>query len=157
MNAEYNAAKTLLDRGIKVPVTAPLWLRVFGKRTIYVTIRQPYLGTLYRISLLYLSMDIADDELERIDKMNPSRLFVQHGKTLARIAAQAILNNRIWGKVLGGVFARYIYWKVSPLMLLNITRALVALSGTEAFTNTIKLARSMKMTGVNLSQETQGS
>lgn len=157
MNAEYNAAKTLLDRGIKVPVTAPLWLRVFGKRTVTMTVRQPYLGTLYRISMLYLSMNITDEQLENIGDENPSNLFISHGRKLAGIAAQAILNGKWAGKLFGGVLTRYLYWKLSPIALLTIARTLVSLSGTEAFTNTIKLARSMKMTAPTLSQKTQGS
>lgn len=157
MSTEYNAVRALLDRGIKVPVTAPLCLRVIGKRTVGFTVYQPYLGTLYRISMLYLSMNITDEQLETIGDANPSDLFISHGKTLAAIAAQAILNGKLRGKLFAGLLTRYLYWHVSPMALLTITRALVTLSGTEAFTNTIKLARSMKMTAPTLSQKVQGS
>jgi len=155
MNIEKQAAQRLLEKGIKVRVTAPLLLRVFGKRTIAFVIRQPFLGTLYRISLLYLDMDISDERLQNISDENIHVLFGQHGKTLAKIAAQAILNNKVSGWLFGGVFGEWLFWKLNQVQLLTIVNVLVSIAGTDAFTNTIGLVRTMKMT--QPSHKAQGS
>lgn len=157
MNVEYNAAKTLLDKGIKVEVTSPLWLRAFGKRSIKMVIRQPYLGTLYRVSELFLSMGIDDAELEKINEGNAHQLFTKHGRTLAAIAAQALLNGYWMGKLFGGMMARKLFWRLTPSQLLTIAHVMVTIGGTSAFTNTIRFVGAMKMTSPNLSQQNQGS
>ena len=157
MSIEYDAAKTLLDKGIKVEVTSPLWLRAFGKRTVTLAIRQPFLGTLYRISALYLGMCIEEADLENMEGAHLHLLFKTHGRTLAAIAAQGILNGKWSGKVFGRMLARSLFWRLTPLQLLMIARVMVSVSGTTAFMNTIRLIGSMKMTAPNLSQEDQGS
>jgi hypothetical protein len=155
MNIEKQAAARLLDKGIKVPAMAPLFLRVFGKRQVSFTVRQPFLGTLYRISLLYLEMNISDERLENMDAENVHVLFAQHGQTLAKIAAQAILNGHWSGKLLGGMLGRWLFWHLNSVHLLYIVKTLVSITGTDAFTNTIGLVRDMKMT--TPSQTAQGS
>lgn len=157
MNIEKDAAVRLLDKGIKVQATAPLFLRVFGKKKISFVIRQPFLGTLYRISLLYLSMNIGDERLDELDEENIHLLFVQHGQTVANIAAQAILNSKIKGALFGGILGHWLFWKLNQVQLFTIANVLVSIAGTEAFTNTIGLVRRMKMTQPNRSHETEGS
>jgi hypothetical protein len=157
MNVEQIAAKTLLNRGIKVPVTAPLWLRAFGKRTINVVITPPHYGTLHRIGLLFLSMDITEEKLEKIDEVNSHTLFLAHGKSVCKIAAYAILNGKWSGRLFAGMLSRYLYWKLTPINGFTIARVMVMLCGTSAFPNTIRLVSSMKMTLPTLSHETEGS
>jgi hypothetical protein len=157
MNIEQNAAETLLNKGIKVRVTAPLLFRLFGKATIGITITQPRLGTLYRISAVYLKAGIIDDDLPLINDANAHELFNKHGYWLAKVAAIAWLNNLWLGKVFTGIVTRWLYEHLTALQLLAIANVLAVLSGTQAFTNTIRLAASMKMTKPNLSQTNQGS
>ncbi len=157
MNTEQNAAETLLNKGIKVRVTAPLLFRLFGKSTIGITITQPHLGTLYRISKAWLQAGLTDDDLNDINQANAHKLFMAHGMQLASITAIAWLNGYWRGRLFGRMVSKWLYWHLTPLQLLGIANVLVVLSGTQAFTNTIRLAASMKMTAPNLSQANQGS
>lgn len=102
-------------------------------------------------------MGIDDERLEGLDEENVHLLFTRHGKTLAMIAAQAILNGNKRGKLLGGILGRWLFWKVNPVQLLTIANVLVSITGTSAFTNTIGLVRRMKMTQPNRSQTAEGS
>jgi hypothetical protein len=155
MNIEQTAAETLLNKGIKVPVTAPLLLRVFGKDQLRLTITQPFLGTLYRISAVYLSTGLTGADIDALNEANAHHLFTDHGRQLARIAALGWLNGYWRGRLLSGMVARWLYWHLTPLQLLTLANVLVLLSSTQAFTNTIRLAASMRMT--NQSQTIQGS
>lgn len=157
MDFEKQAAERLLERGIEVRATAPLLLRILGKRTIALVVRQPCLGTLYRISLIYLAMGIGDERLADLDNENVHALFTKHGKALTEIAAQAILNGKWSGRLFGGILARWLFWKLNPVQLLTIANVLVSITGTEGFTTTIRLVRNMKMTQPNLSQTAGGS
>jgi len=153
MTAELQAAKALLDEGIKVPVTAPLFFKMFGKQKLNLVVKQPYLGTLYRISKIYLASGLAEDQ----ETKDAELLFLNHGKAMSRIAAMAILNGYWKGKFLGGLLSWWLFENMPALYLQTIMQVLKVVSGREAFTNTIKLVGEMIMTTPNLSQQTQGS
>ena len=155
MNIEKEAAARLLDKGIKVRVTAPLFLRIIGIKKLAFVIRQPFLGTCYRISLLFLEMGISEERLDNLADENIHMLFTQHGKTLAKIAAQAILNGKWRGRLFGRWFGSWLFWQLNQVQLMTIANVLVSITGTDAFTNTIGLVRTMKMT--QPSQTAQGS
>lgn len=155
MNIEQQAAARLLDKGIKVRATAPLFLRLFGKKQVAFVVRQPFLGTLYRISAIFLEMGISDERLGEIGGENIHLLITQHGRALAKIAALAILNGKWRGRVFGRLFGNWLFWKLNSVQLLTICQVLAAITGTEAFTNTIGLVRTMKMT--EPSHQAQGS
>jgi len=157
MSTELNAVRTLLDRGIEVRVTAPLCLRAFGKKTVGFVLRQPYLGTLYRVSELYLSMEISEEALQSLDAENIHFLLTRHGGKLANIVAQAMINSYMGGKLFGGMLAAWLRWRLTPAQLVSAAYTIIALSGTEAFTNTIRLVRTMKVTAPNLSHTAEGS
>lgn len=157
MNTEHKAAGTLLDRGIKVRVTAPLCLRVFGKKTVMLIWRQPFFGTLARISELYLSMNISDVLLADLDNADLHPLVARHSKTFARIAAQGLLNGLVSGWILGRLVGFWLLWKLKPGTLLNVALVMAAMADKTAFTNTTRLVRNMKITGPNLGQNNQGS
>lgn len=157
MRTEQHAAATLLDKGIKVPVTAPLLLRMLGKRTVNLVIKQPYLGTLYRISWLMLKTRLNDKQLNELNEANAHILFARHGSSLAKVVAAAWLNDYWLGKLFTGLVSKWLYWHLTPIQLLTIANVLVFLSSTQSFTNTIRSVASMKMTKPNLSQQNQGS
>ncbi|MGZ3753580.1 MAG: hypothetical protein ACXVAY_01395 [Mucilaginibacter sp.] len=157
MNIEQKAAATLLDKGIKVPVTAPLLFRLFGKQQINITIGHPYLGTLYRISELCASSGIDSDLLEGIDEMNAHDLYRVHGKVMARIAAYAWLNANRRGSLLAGIVSGWFYWHLKPIQLKTLVEVLIVLSNASHFRNTIRSVSTMTMMKPNLSQEAQGS
>ena len=60
---EQRAASLLLKKGVKVSITAPLFLRLLGKKKIDLVITAPTIYTLLLISEKFLSMRIPNQEL----------------------------------------------------------------------------------------------
>jgi hypothetical protein len=157
MNTEKQAAETLLDKGIKVRVSAPLLLRLIGIRKLRPVMRQPFLGTLHRISLIYLNSGMTADELANVSETNAHELYRRYAMPLAEIMAQALLNGRIRGRLFGKVLAKWLAEHVQPIDLMLMANVLVGLNSKQAFTNTIRLVSTMTTTAPNLSQTNQGS
>ncbi|MEO7212658.1 MAG: hypothetical protein ABIX36_07630 [Mucilaginibacter sp.] len=154
---EQQAAATLLDHGIKVRVTAPLLFRLFGRKHIELVIIPPNMGTLTRISYLYLSSGITDEQLANMDDANAHNLFSKHGRLLSRIIATAWLYGYWRGKLLTGIVSGWMYWHLNSIQMRTIVNVLVMLSSRESFTSSIRSVAAMKMTAPTLSQQTQGS
>lgn len=154
MGIEEKAAVTLLDKGIKVPVKAPLLFRLFGKRLVHIVVRSPRLGTLYRLSLLIVRAGLTE---EILNGEKPHQLILSYVKPMTQIAAQAWLNNWICGRVFGGLVAFWFRWSMDNIKLLGLCRVLVTLTGSEAFPNSITLVTSLKVTSPRMSQQTEGS
>lgn len=153
MNAdiEKKAAEILLKRGVKVPVTAPLFLRIFRKKTINLIITSPTSNTYLRISHKFLKMDVNPDK--DIDLKEAYEVYVKHGKKESEILALALLNSF------------FLYWLHKPFawwLRCNITEAeinylyqlIVVYGGIQDFINTIRIIHSTRMTKpMNLSQK----
>lgn len=157
MTTEKKAAKSLLDRGISIAVGAPWLLRIFRKKQIKLIVHQPRLGTLYRISDLYLQMNI---DIEKMQGMNVNEaLTTLHNsvKIMSRIVACAILG--YWGgKFFSRLLAGYIFRNAKPNELYLLFYSVIMFSGVKDFLNTIRLASVMTMTEpMNLSPEEKGS
>jgi len=157
MNVEQKTAEALLNKGIKVRVTAPLLLRLIGIRKIRPVVRSPYLGTLHRISLLFLASGITPDQLESVDEASAHDLYTKYTGMLTQVMAQAILNGQWRGKVFGKLLAKYLVWHCDAIEMMTIAHIMVSLNSKTAFTNTIRSVSSMTTTRPNLSQATQGS
>ncbi|MGB4774086.1 MAG: hypothetical protein WBP45_02845 [Daejeonella sp.] len=157
VKTETLAADTLLERGVKVSIPAPLFLRFFGKKNVSAVIRQPKLGTLMRISRLYLKTGITADQLAGIDHENAHQLVAKNGRMMAKIMATALLNGYWRGLLLTGLLAAWLIWKISPQKLCALVYLMVIFSGTQDFFNTIKLVADMKMTSPDLSQRAKRS
>lgn len=154
---EQRASETLLDRGIRMQISAPIWLRLFGKKYIHVTVRQPRLGVLYRISNLFLRMDI---DIEKIATMNMTDGFKTLNtkvKTMCEIAAVSMLGYYA-GKILRKPLARYLFRNCRPDEIYTLFYAVIMFSGVKDFLNTIRLISVMTMTEPkNLSPNAKGS
>lgn len=151
---EIKAADTLLDSGVRAPVRAPLLLRLFGRREVSLTFRQPSMGALICISREYLKMGVDVEKLEGGSVEEAHRLLAENGRGVARIAAIGWLRRRARIRLFSGVAARWLLWRLSPQQLRDILLLLVTLSGVQDFTNTIRLLRAMNlMSPKNLSPE----
>jgi hypothetical protein len=155
---ERLAADTILERGVSVKVTAPFFLRWFGKKTIKLTITSPYEGTMYRVSAYYLSTGLKDHQLEDISVEESLALMAVHGKSITKAVACAVLNGYWSGKLFTNPLAWYLRWHCKPRELFALTTALLLYGGTADFMNTTRSVRMMKITQPNLGQNTdQGS
>jgi hypothetical protein len=153
-HTERLAADTILERGVRVRLPAPFFLRLFT-RTIGVAMKQPTMGTLFHVARVSLAHDI---DIGKLTDFNSAlQLVATHGRPMLRIVAILLLrtDTRI------ALFWRPMCWwvrKLPPRRLAEIALMAVTFGGIEDFTTTIRLLWAMKITTPrNLSQEAQGS
>ncbi|WP_115171340.1 hypothetical protein [Sphingobacterium spiritivorum] len=143
---ESLAAETLLQRGVKVQITAPLLFRLFRKKNIALSVYQPSLGNKIRISALYLKMGIKEAELQETTHENAEALLVKYSHTLLRIVAICMFKGCFWPWLLNRPVAVYLKWKLTPQRLFALVHLIVLFSGTTDFMNTIRSVKTMKVT-----------
>jgi len=155
---ERRVAETILERGVRVPIPAPRFLRLFGKKQIHVTIKQPFLRTLHTASILALKEGFSFDDINSDNLDAANTLIVKHAPSCARWVAINILNNRLKNRLFAGILGRWLMNHLTQSRLLDLVKLIVLLNGYQDFTGTIRLIRSMKMTTPrNLSPPSQGS
>jgi hypothetical protein len=151
VEAEIKTVDTLLDKGVRVAIPAPFFLRLFRKRSITVNVKRPVLGNMLRISKLYLQMKV---EANENDLGGWIKTLETCAVPVSRICAIGMLRGRYSGWLFTKPLARYLRWNMTTRDLANLAAILVSLSGYQDFTNTIKLLGLMRMTQPkNLSQE----
>lgn len=157
-DTERRAAETLIERGVRVTIPAPRFFRLFGKREIGLTVKQPTLRTLLTVSALSLK---AGFSFEGIDSGNidaAHQLIRDHARTLTRIVAVFILNKPTRIKLFAGILSCYLANRLTAQKITGIVVLMITFSGVQDFTNSIRLIRSMSLTTPrNLSPEDQGS
>ncbi|MEZ2337691.1 hypothetical protein AB6735_18740 [Mucilaginibacter sp. RCC_168] len=157
MNIESQAAATLLDKGIKVRVTAPLLFRLFGRQDINLVIRAATGGTINRCNDLFLSTGMTREQLPDLEDMEAHTLYKQFTPTLCKIIATAWLNSFFFGWLLARIVGHWLYWHMSMPQIVTSMKVILMLMVKEGFLNTIRSAATMQMTAPNLSQINQGS
>lgn len=141
MNAENKTASILLKRGVKVPVTAPLFLRIFGKKTVSFSIQALSIEALLLIALRYTKMNIQD--AESISLSEAFELLKTHHKAMGEIIAIAVLNGRY--NFLVKPLARWLR-RISTNEISVLFQLIVVYGGVEDFINTIRLAKATRIT-----------
>ena len=150
---ERLAAENLLQRGVKIKIVAPWFIR-WLKKTVTLRLTSPFEGTLLRVSAYYLSTGLQDHKLENITVEESLLLMSTHGKAISKAVACAILNSYWSGKLFTNPLAWYLRWHLKPKELFALTTALLIYGGTADFMNTTRLVRTMKSTTPNLGQQT---
>ena len=166
---EQAAADALLKRGAAFHIPAPFLFRIVGIRRMKVVVRRLYLGT-----LLHLAGIPDIDSLVPVGRVTPGTdaVIKQMGSealsvpisTIAvntlqvcRGVAACLLNSpvRIW------IFKRWLAGHLKRTLTLDqlqeLVMWLVIYGRGEAFTNTIRLIATMKMTAPILSPDEKGS
>lgn len=151
MATEKKAANILLKRGVNVPVTAPLFLRIFGKKTINLIVSAPTTYTLISVAEKFLSMRI--ESTKDLSLPESFILLKNHAKTMAEIVAVCILNdeNKQWRHK---ILASFIRKKLTAEELSYLFHLIIVYGGVEDFINTIRLVEAVRITKpMNLSPE----
>lgn len=158
MGIERKAARVLLEQGERKPIPAPFLLRLFGKKTIELTIYMPSADTCLRAVDRRLKMDIDDDEFESMSIQESLRVFSRHGKTVARVVAIAVLRTAFMDFLFGRVLAKRLLKSV-PFEELNYIMEVITIEGGLGdFMHSIGLMKTMRlMKPNNPSRESQGS
>ena len=156
---ERLAAETILEKGVRVKLPAPFFLRPFWPE-IGLKIRQPKYGTLLHVAQLSLKAGFDVTKLETGEFAEVHALYDQYLKPLSRIIAVLFFNSK-WGiRLFSRIMALWLIWHLTPRKMAEITVVAVAFSGYEDFTTTIRLIGAMRMKATaprNLSHEKNGS
>lgn len=85
---KMRAADTMLEMGVRVQcVTAPLLFRLFGRRKLNITLRQPTLADLIRISRIVVGMGLDPAALEGLTLAGSYKLVQAHACEALRVLA----------------------------------------------------------------------
>lgn len=110
---EGKAARVLLEQGEREPIPAPFLMRLFGKKTIDLTIYMPSADTCLRAVDLRLKMNIADDEFESLSIQESLMLFSKSGRKVSRIVALVILRTAFMDFLFGRWLAKILLKNIS--------------------------------------------
>ena len=127
------------------------------KKTIALTLRSPFEGTMHRVASYYLSTGITMDVIEGLTTEEAIKLHAKHGKTMSKAVAVAILNGYISGKLFTRPLAWYLRWHLKSHELYVLTTTLLIYGGVQDFINTTKSVRKMTLTKPKMGQKTKGS
>ena len=153
---ERLAVETILQRGVKVKIPAPWFIR-WIKKSYPVIMSSPYEGTMFRVARYYLSTGLTQEKLDNLTTEEALVLMSVHGKAITKAVACALLNGYLKGKLFTKPLAWYLRWNMTAQELFALTTALVLYGGTTDFMNTTRLVQSQKTTTPNLGQKTKGS
>lgn len=138
MNAEKKAANILMQRGVAVPVAAPLFLRLFGKKTIHLVVKAPDLRASIKVAYRYLQLGI-----ENTGEMTLPEAFTllkTHGRSITQIIALCI--SPTWFRPLSWLLMR----RLNHQELNYLFTMIILYGGIEDFINTIRLIEATRIT-----------
>ena len=143
---EIKTVDTLFDGGVRVTLPAPVFLRLFRKKTIDIVLRRPKCEVLYRISSLSLQMMLRATELEVDTIGDAHRLVTECMRPTSRIIAYAVRSSYLTGSMPNRIIARYLRKRLDTRELAELWTIVVGLSGIQDFSNTIRSMSTMRMT-----------
>jgi len=156
IRAEKAELDTLIEQGMTFEVPKRSLLRFIGKSKRTFLISQPYLGTLDRLSAEFIQMSFSEDKLKADPIGESKRLMHQNARRCAKVVAIAILNSSWKIRLLSGLLARYLLWRITPQQLFNLTMIINRISNMADFTNSIRfLSISNRTTAPGLIEETK--
>ncbi|MBT0527128.1 hypothetical protein AWN91_009515 [Riemerella anatipestifer] len=141
---EIKAAKLLLKRGVELMLPAPFFLRLFGKKQIKLTLKTPCLESQLAVSEAFLQTGIFLKE-DEISMQKALEILSNHGVRISEIIAMAIQNEtRINWRVRR--LAKQLRQTINTEEMSYLFSLLVAFSGVQDFTNTIRLIQETRIT-----------
>lgn len=155
---ELHAAYSILERGVRAKVRAPLFLRLFRIKTISLTLKMLFAGTLLRVSALYLSTGIKDAQLKEMTLEESLEVLAKHGKAISRCVATAVINSQYLDWLIGRWLAGYLLRNMPWRELRTLLEYTLLYGGISDFMPTTRLVRSIKITDPqNQGQKKKGS
>ncbi|MCH7400126.1 hypothetical protein MM236_19175 [Belliella sp. DSM 107340] len=143
---ELNAAYNILERGVRAKVRAPFFLRLFGKKTVSISIKKLYAGTLLESSACYLKTGIKEEQLKEVETEAALELMAKHGKEMTKAIAIAALNSKWKIRLFSGLLGRYLLWNMHWREIFALLEFILVYNGTSDFMHTTRLLRAMLIT-----------
>lgn len=144
-HVELKAPETILNKGVKILVSAPLFLRMFGKKHFQISVPDPTINTYAQCAIYYLKIGLTAEQSLTMDFNELLKICSGKRHYANRLVARAILNSTILGwlftKPLGWFLGEYARFKD----LLFVAQIIVIQGGLEDFTNFIGLGEKMNI------------
>lgn len=158
-SVQQQAADVLLDRGVRVKLPAPTIYRLVGIKEISRTIYRPKLGTLIAMSKLAAGINVNLDDLSGNAIGESMRIVADHGDTVAKFVAIAILNSRYGIDNKANQLATRLKWHLPTHRLAELFAVVIMMSGVQDFLTTIRFVQQSNMMTrrTDMSQEESGS
>lgn len=158
-SVQQQAADVLLDRGVRVKLPAPIIYRLVGIKEISRTIYRPKLGTLIAMSKLAAGINVNLDDLSGNAIGESMRIVADHGDTVAKFVAIAILNSRYGIDNKANQLATRLKWHLPAQRLAELFAVVILLSSVQDFLTTIRFVQQSNMMTrrTDMSQEESGS
>mgnify|MGYP003667690473 CR=1 FL=1 len=159
MNTELHAAYAIMERGVRATVRAPLFLRCIGIKKIPIILRKLYAGTLFRVSALYLSTGITEEDLKEISQEKALELMNKHENAIYMAVACALINSKFLGRLFTKLLAGYLKENLTIQETMALLEICLVYNGVSDFMTTTRYVRALKITDPNLGQKekTKGS
>lgn len=145
-NVELLAAETLLEKGVPLPLRAPLLFRLFGVKQLKVY--RPSAGNHLRIGRLYLKMGITEDQLKETSLLVAKELEVKHTYTHCRIIAFTMFKGYLTPLFFNRIMAMWLKWHLSQKQIMNTAEFVLTMGGTANFMNTTRYIKAMLITAI---------
>lgn len=146
LDTEIKTVETLLDKGVQVPIPAPLWLRWLGKKFFSFVVRRPDSETLWQISGLYLKMKRTATTLEP-DTLDETHLMIHECMVPAsRIVAYGIMSYCTPLGLRNRLLAGYLRRHLDTRQMMELWTMVASLSGAHDFSNYIRSMSGIRIT-----------
>ena len=151
MDARLEAAKRILNRGVRFRLPAPFFQRLFRRNIIEV--RPLYPGTILEFSTIVL-----ENNLEEATSLGDYAALTKSIKPVARCVAVSVLNNEGKIKKFTDKLQNKLLWQVHPDLLIQIYLTIAGMNRTSDFMNITRyyVLQTLMMMNPNLGQESDG-
>lgn len=154
---ELHATETLLQRGVRVRVRAPFFMRVFGKRKVVVTLREPTGGALSRMGYWYLQCQLPMEQLQEISVEDALLFKVKYGKNIYRALACLFLVDKRLTWLLLESYSKWLSESITVKDALSLLQLSILHGGLKDFMTTTRLVRAKMITPPKLGHPTKMS
>ncbi|MFB5946126.1 hypothetical protein [Albibacterium profundi] len=146
IQAERNELNVLLDKGLKFEIDRFFPFNLGKRKKWTFVIKEPYLGTLDRISNVSIDMDISENSIQEDPWSESKSLVKKHAFKAAKVIAIAYLNNLILIKLFTRVLAYFFKWTIKPSKLYAYASYMNVMCNFGDFTNSIRLISASRTT-----------
>lgn len=148
LDIEERAAATILERGVRIPFRAPLFLRLLGKKKVYLLMRPAPMGRLIAISREFTSMGVEVETLDEMTSLQLNDFVIKHTDSIIRIVAIMLVGRSPFK----GLMCWWLKRQITSRMVADIVKLMVSVNGVESFMSSIVLMGQMRMTQSRMTQ-----
>ena len=154
---ELHATETLLQRGVRVKVRAPLLLRLLFIKHITLTLSSPTGGALMRMGFWYLQCQLSADKLEKISVEDAMLFQVKYADYVYKALGCLFIGNKQLTKWFLKPYAHWLKENLTVKEALTMLQLVVIHGGLEDFMSTTRYIRGVMISAPRLGQVTKRS